>query len=129
MRFANELKVGLAIVASAVIFLLGYRYLQDVPLLAGTSDYYSVLADAKGLIPGNPVRLNGVKVGSVVNVAYNSETDSVRVDFKVNKDIPLEIECARAGLPHRVEIEISRYVGASDAMASLVLDCSRQAAG
>lgn len=87
MRFANELKVGLAIVVSAVIFLLGYRYLQDVPLLRGTSDYYSVLSDAKGLIAGNPVRINGVKVGSVTGVRYSSETDSVRVDFKVNRDV------------------------------------------
>jgi len=47
----------------------------------------------------------------------------------VSRDIPLEIECARAGLPQKVDIEISQYLGASDAMASLVLDCSRQGAG
>ncbi len=91
MRIANELKVGLAIVASATIFLLGYRYLQDVPLLSGTSDYYSILSDAKGLIGGNPVRLSGVKVGSVIDVRYNSATDSIRVDYKVNKDIPVYV--------------------------------------
>lgn len=89
MRFANELKVGLAIIASAVIFMLGYRYLQDVPLLSGTSKYYSVLDDARGLISGNPVRLNGVKVGSVIDVRYSPETDSIRVDFKVGRDIPI----------------------------------------
>ncbi len=87
MRFANELKVGLAIVVSAAIFLLGYRYLQDVPLLSGTSTYYSVLKDAEGLISGNPVRLNGVKVGSVAGVRYNPDTDSVRIDFKVGREI------------------------------------------
>lgn len=47
----------------------------------------------------------------------------------VSKDIPAEIECARAGLPRQVDIEISQYLGASDAMASLVLACSRQDAG
>ena len=44
----------------------------------------------------------------------------------VSKDIPAEIECARAGLPHEVEIEISQYLGASDARAKLVLDCAGQ---
>ncbi len=87
MRFANELKVGLAIVVSAVIFLLGYRYLQDVPLLSGTTTYYAFLKDAEGLIAGNPVRLKGVKVGSVAGVRYNPDTDSIRVDFKVSRDI------------------------------------------
>ena len=43
----------------------------------------------------------------------------------VTRDIPGEIACARAGMP-QVDIEISRYLGASDAMANLVLDCSRQ---
>jgi hypothetical protein len=43
----------------------------------------------------------------------------------VTKDIPGEIACARAGMP-QVDIEISRYLGSSDAMANLVLACSRQ---
>jgi sirohydrochlorin ferrochelatase len=46
----------------------------------------------------------------------------------VSKDIPAEIECARAGLSQQVEIEISQYLGASAAMAGLVLDCSRHGA-
>jgi sirohydrochlorin ferrochelatase len=43
----------------------------------------------------------------------------------VIKDIPGEIACAMAARPS-VDIEISRYLGSSDSMASLVLDCSRQ---
>jgi sirohydrochlorin ferrochelatase len=43
----------------------------------------------------------------------------------VVKDIPGEIACALAGKPP-VDIEISRYLGSSEAMAKLVLDCSRQ---
>ncbi len=89
MRFANELKVGLAIVVSALIFLLGYQYLQDVPLLSGTNTYYSVLKNAEGLIAGNPVRLSGVKVGSIADVRYDPDTDSVHVDFKVSRDVPI----------------------------------------
>ena len=89
MRFASELKVGLAIVASAVIFMLGYRYLQDVPLLRGTNSYYSVVDDAKGLISGNTVRMNGVKVGSVSNVEYRAAIDSVHIDYKISTSIPL----------------------------------------
>jgi len=43
----------------------------------------------------------------------------------VIKDVPGEIACAQAGLP-TVDIQISRYLGSSDTMANLVLDCSRQ---
>ena len=43
----------------------------------------------------------------------------------VIKDIPGEIACAMAARPS-LDIEISPYLGSSDSMASLVLDCSRQ---
>ena len=42
----------------------------------------------------------------------------------VSRDIPGELECARAGSPG-VRIRQSPYLGASDAMAQLVLDCSQ----
>ena len=41
----------------------------------------------------------------------------------VARDIPGELECARAGHP-QISIEVSRYLGESDAMAGLVLDCA-----
>ncbi len=43
----------------------------------------------------------------------------------VKKDIPAELECARAGAPG-VSIEMAQYLGGSDAMADLVLDCARR---
>lgn len=43
----------------------------------------------------------------------------------VAEDIPREIECARAGNP-RVSIEISQYLGESEAMARLIVQCSQQ---
>ena len=46
----------------------------------------------------------------------------------VVEDIPKEIECARAGNP-QVNIEISQYLGESEAMARLIVQCSQQAGG
>lgn len=43
----------------------------------------------------------------------------------VAEDIPKEIECARAGNP-QVSIEISQYLGESDAMARLIVECSQK---
>jgi len=43
----------------------------------------------------------------------------------VAQDIPGELACARAGHPE-LSIELSQYVGDSEAMADLVLRCSRQ---
>ena len=43
----------------------------------------------------------------------------------VVRDIPAELDCARAGHPG-LNIELSQYVGDSDAMAGLVLRCSNR---
>ena len=89
MRIANEIKVGLAIIVTIVIFVLGFRFLKDVPLFGGTRGYYSVMADAGGIIAGNPVRISGVKVGSVTDVSYQPGIDSIRIGFTVSMDIPV----------------------------------------
>ncbi|MCP4767381.1 MAG: hypothetical protein GY875_14025 [Gammaproteobacteria bacterium] len=45
----------------------------------------------------------------------------------VSQDIPAELECARAGSAH-VKIELAQYLGANQAMAEMVLACSKQSA-
>ena len=45
----------------------------------------------------------------------------------VNTDIPGELACAQAGHPE-VSIQLSQYLGQNEAIADLVLRCSRQAA-
>ena len=89
MKYSNELKVGLAIVIAAVAFVLGVRFFKDVPLFTGTYGLYTEVVDAKGLIPGNPVRINGVKVGSIDGVRYDQARNLVSVSFKVNNDMHL----------------------------------------
>lgn len=89
MKFSKEIKVGLAIVIAVVAFVLGIRFFKDVPLFTGTYGVYTEVEDAKGLIPGNPVRVNGVKVGSISTVDYNQERNLVHVSFRVNNDIAM----------------------------------------
>lgn len=43
----------------------------------------------------------------------------------VARDIPLELECARARHP-QISIEITQYLGQNEAMAELVIQCSRK---
>lgn len=45
----------------------------------------------------------------------------------VARDIPGELECARAGHP-QLRIEMAQYVGGHEAMAELVLRCSQHSA-
>lgn len=87
MTFSNELKVGVAFVVATIIFIIGVRYFEDIPIFSGTDQYYSVFNNANGLIAGNPVRVNGVKIGSVEEVALDREHSGVRVVFKIDEGV------------------------------------------
>ncbi|MBO6575267.1 MAG: MCE family protein [Rhodothermales bacterium] len=89
MKYSNELKVGTTIVLATIIFILGVRYFEDLPLFRGTYDLETELTNASGLIAGNTVRVNGVTVGSVDEVYINQETNGVRVLFHVDSGLPI----------------------------------------
>lgn len=126
MKYSNELKVGVAIVLAVVAFVLGTRYFKDVPLLTGMYDMYTEVQDAKGLIPGNPVRVNGVKVGSVRSVAYRQDVGLVHVAFRINKSVSLPegTTCTITGIDAltgvRIELELAPAGGAALPAGSLV---------
>lgn len=89
MKLSNEIKVGLTIIVATVIFILGVRYFEDLPLFDKTYDLVAEFDHAAGLIGGNIVRVNGVAVGSV-NKVYISETSGkVIAEFHVNPTIPV----------------------------------------
>ena len=89
MKYANELKVGIAIIFSAVAFILGVRFFEDLPLFRGTLDLVTEFDDAAGLISGNVVRISGVTVGTVNKVNINSENNKVRVNVHVDSNIKI----------------------------------------
>lgn len=87
MKYSNELKVGIAIALTVIIFVLGVRYFEDIPLFRGTYELATSFRDAGGLVSGNVVRINGVNVGAVQNVSLNLESGGVDVLFFVDSGI------------------------------------------
>lgn len=87
MRFNNELKVGIAIIAAAVIFILGVRFFADLPLFRGTYPLQTEMADASGLVKGAGVEVRGVRVGAVDKIGLSARSKGVLIQFHVDKDI------------------------------------------
>ena len=77
----DPLKIGIAgIVALVLAFLLALNF-DRLPIIGGTT-YQAQFGEAAGLRPDNEVRIAGVKVGTVTDVAL--EGDHVRVSFRVH---------------------------------------------
>ncbi len=84
MNYSNELKVGIAIVVSLIIFFLGTRFFEDIPLFKGTYVLETEFSDARGMITGNAVRISGVKIGSVLDVTLDPATNMVNIRMRLN---------------------------------------------
>ncbi|HET6566551.1 MAG TPA: MlaD family protein [Rhodothermales bacterium] len=87
MRFSNELKVGIAIIAAAVIFILGVRFFADLPLFRGTYPLQTEMADASGLTKGAAVEVRGVRVGAVDKVDLSQQSNGVLIQFHIDNGI------------------------------------------
>lgn len=81
---SREVKVGAFVLAGLmviglVIFLIG----EDRRAFATKETYYSVFQDVQGLRRGSPVRMGGVDIGSVAEVAYGADPKDSRIFVKM----------------------------------------------
>jgi len=74
MRRARDLKVGLFVLAGLVfagivVFLIG----DERRLFSSSVEYRARFADVQGLRPNAPVRMGGIDIGQVADVAYGTD--------------------------------------------------------
>ncbi|MGW4206953.1 MCE family protein [Lentzea sp. NPDC004789] len=81
MKQRNPIRTGAISLTLIALLLLAAFYSDDLPIVGGGTSYAADFSEAAGLVPGNEVRVAGVKVGKVTKVALNG--DRVRVTFKV----------------------------------------------
>ena len=90
MKLSNEFKIGLIVVLAALVTWIGFRLMQDNPILSLDTEVEVMYDRVDGINAGSLVYLRGVKIGSVKSVAERltelfdspvalTETDSIRV--------------------------------------------------
>jgi phospholipid/cholesterol/gamma-HCH transport system substrate-binding protein len=83
----NIIAIGMLALVAGIIFVWGMYWLLGTPLLRSGMDVIVVLQDGGGVSPGNPVRLQGVHVGSVQ--AVELAPPGVRVRLRLREDLSL----------------------------------------
>ncbi|MEO8049249.1 MAG: MlaD family protein [Acidobacteriota bacterium] len=99
-----QLKVGLlAISALCILAVLIFLMTSSTGLFTKRSDVYTFLDDSAAIATGAPVRLNGITVGKVANVALSGSNEPnriVRVTLEVDNSffpaIPVDSQAAIA---------------------------------
>lgn len=102
MKLSKEFVIGIVVIIAIAIMYLGVNYLKGVNLLARQQTYYGVYSNSGGLIPSNPVILNGFKIGIVKDVYMNENGDGSIIaaivlndgNLRIPKDTELQIRDA-----------------------------------
>lgn len=83
-RERNPVVIGaISLAVIATLMLAAFRA-SDLPLIGGGDTYHAAFAEAGGLKSGDEVRIAGVRVGKVEEVALDG--DHVQVTFRIEKD-------------------------------------------
>ena len=89
MRFGNELKVGVAIVLTALVAFIGIRFLAGLAVFGSGYELVAVFDDTEGLTSGNPVEVSGVQIGTVRSVALLPGARAAEVVLSITSDTDL----------------------------------------
>lgn len=87
---SKELKVGLLTVIGGVILYFGVNFLKGYDFLSSTATYFVVYDKIDGLVPSNPVQINGMSVGKVIATEIlQNQSSKILVEFDLDKKIKL----------------------------------------
>ena len=102
-RERNPVIVGAVSLAAVVLLVMAAFRAQDLPLIGGGDTYYAAFAESGGLKANDEVRIAGVRVGKVEDVALDG--DHVKVTFRIESG-------SGFGTDTRAEIKVKTLLGA-----------------
>jgi phospholipid/cholesterol/gamma-HCH transport system substrate-binding protein len=93
--------IGLVII---LVLLWAAFNASKLPIIGGGTKYSAYFTEAAGLVPGDPVRVAGVKVGSVSSVSLDGPKHLVKITFRIKH--------AFIGNDSHVDIKLKTLLGA-----------------
>lgn len=90
MKFSNETKVGLLAIVAIVVLVLGFNFLKGTSVFSKSPSLFAKFADIGSLEKSNPVKINGLAVGTVFNVSQaDKEVDSIIVEIHLSREVSI----------------------------------------
>lgn len=89
MKVNNETKVGALALIAVALLILGFNYLKGTSLLGENFNLYAEYENIDGLTAGNKVLINGMQVGQVNSLKFDSRIGKIRVDFSIMEKVPI----------------------------------------
>lgn len=86
MEKNRNIRLGIVAILGISCFLLGVSFLKSMSFFSSGDEYYAVFDHSNGLQKGTSVTINGVIVGSVLDLKLQEKTSKIEVKFSVKED-------------------------------------------
>jgi phospholipid/cholesterol/gamma-HCH transport system substrate-binding protein len=89
---STDVKVGITVIAAAVILILGVAWIGQFRMSRHYEAYTVYFTDVGGLNPGDPVTIAGLEMGKVGPMAF--EADRVKTELLLQQGVTLKQDCS-----------------------------------
>ena len=87
IKYNKEFKIGVVVTVAIGLLVWGLNFLKGENILSTKQYFYAVYHKIDGLVEGNPVQVNGFKVGQVGTVSFHADkSGKVVVKFILGKE-------------------------------------------
>ena len=73
IKYQREIKIGLVFIIATLVLIWGLMYLKGLELLTRSRTFYAVYDNVDGLVVSNPVTLNGLQIGQVNVLTFDTK--------------------------------------------------------
>ena len=88
MKLNNETKVGILAIVALVILILGFNFLKGKTLFKRSDTLYAVFSNIGSLDKSNPVKINGLPIGTVYDFGpKDKEVSAIIVTIHLNRSV------------------------------------------
>jgi phospholipid/cholesterol/gamma-HCH transport system substrate-binding protein len=87
LKISNETKIGALTVIAVALLIIGFNLLKGNDLFSRSKTVYALYSNVNGLAPADPVRVNGLKIGTVTSLNVTSSVDRILVKLSIQPGI------------------------------------------
>ena len=94
MKLSNEAKVGIFVVGALLMVIFGLQYISGSKYFGAPLTLYAKYGNVEGLSRGNPITINGFKVGRITALDLNVKDGlaTAKLEFDKEYEIPANSE-------------------------------------
>jgi phospholipid/cholesterol/gamma-HCH transport system substrate-binding protein len=90
MKLRNEYQIGIAVLVTFIVLILGINFLKGKTFFSGQKTYYAIYDDVTGMHESSYIYVNGMKAGHVVKISpMTRKNDKFLVELSVDKNIDI----------------------------------------